>query len=167
MLIIHDTRDNIVPITQWALFKTQRIIDSFIFQHAGSIDYNSFTMGHGQASEGYSNEKITPVYMSYILSRLKTPSESKVIYYSSPEFFTALNEVKLAQTRGQNISWFKNFILDLCTINFTLTDYSPVSNFGTISGELMAGGIISNTWGQPTTIANGCSYLQTHPTVFD
>ena len=167
MLIIHDTWDNMVPIDQWTLLKSQRIFDSFIFQHATGIDHNTFAMGHAQSSEGYTNEKIAPIYMSYILCRLKSAAESKVIYYKSPDFFMALAEVKAAHVRLQNISWFKNFIQDLCTANISLIDYSPVSNFGTISGELMAGGIIVNTWGQPTTIANGCSYLQTHPTIFD
>ena len=167
MLIIHDTWDNLVPIDQWTLFKTQRVFESFIFQHATGINYNTFTMGHAQSGEGYTKEKIAPIYMSYILTRLKAASENKVIYYTSPEFFTALAEVKAAQVRGQNISWFKNFIQDLCTANISLIDYSPVSNFGTISGELMAGGIIVNTWGQPTTIANGCSYLQSNITIFD
>ncbi len=165
-LVIHDTWDTIVPISQWELFKTQRSVDSFIFQHAGAINYNTFTLDHAQASEGYTNTKVAVVYMNYILSRLLDQSQSKVIYYSSPDFFTVLSEIRLAQNRGQSISWFKGFLTDLCTPNITLKDYSTVSNFGDISGELMAGGILVNVFAQPTTIANGCSYLAAHPAIF-
>ena len=167
MLIIHDTWDTIVPISQYDLFSTQRSVDSFIFQHSGAVDYNNFTMGHSQSGEGYTNEKIYPVFMSYLLKRLLSDNDEKIIYYSSPDFFTAVNEVKLAQGRSQNISWFKTFIQDLCTENFLLKDFSTISNMGTLTGKQMAGGLIVNTWGQPTTIDAGCDYLVSHPTLFD
>lgn len=124
-------------------------------------------MGHSQSSEGYTNDKIMPIYSSYLLNRLKTTSEPKIIYYTSPEFVTGISEIKAAHDRGQTISWFKNFIEDLCTPGFSLIDYSPTGNLGTLTGIQMAGGIIANVWGKPTTVDNGCTYLQANPNIFN
>lgn len=167
ILVIHDTWDTIVSINQYNTFSTQRALDSYIFQHATGLNFNTFTMAHAQASEGYTNDKVAPVYMAYLLKRLKPNNEDKIIYYTSPQFLTGVSEIKLAQQRSQSISWFKNFIEDLCTDGFLLKDYSTVNNLGTLTGRQMAGGIIANVWGQPTTIENGCSFLQANPNIFN
>ena len=165
ILVIHDTWDTLVPIEQWQSLKTHRSIDSFIFQHATGINFNTFTIAHGQPSEGYADKSVYPIYMSYILSRLKAPSEPKIIYYFYNDFLIALIKVKEAQDRGQNISWLKNLMTDLCVENTTLKDIS--ATIGPLSGAQLVGGILLNVWNTPTTIDQGCGYLATHPTFFE
>ena len=165
ILVIHDTWDTLVPIEQWQSLKTHRSIDSFIFQHATGINFNTFTIAHGQPSEGYADKSVYPIYMSYILSRLKAPSEPKIIYYFYNDFLIALIKVKEAQDRGQNISWLKNLKTDLCVENTTLKDIS--ATIETLSGAQLVGGILLNVWNTPTTIDQGCGYLATHPTFFE
>jgi hypothetical protein len=167
ILVIHDTWDTIVSIQQYENFRQQRPVDAFIFQHASPIDYNNFSMDHAQSIEGYSNQKTIPVYMSYLLARLKPASEEKIIYYSSQDFLMAMSEVKLAQNRGQSINWIRGLFNDLCNGGFVLKDYSPVGNLGTLSGEQMAGGLIVNVWSQQTTIENGCNFFRSNPQIFD
>lgn len=167
ILVIHDTWDTIVSINQYYEFVTQRAIDAFIFQHASAINYNTFIMDHSQAGEGYTHDKALPVYISYLLNRIKSTDEEKIIYYTSSEFLNGITEIKAAQSRNQSISWFKNFIQDLCSNGIVLKDYSASSNLGTLTGQKLAGGIIVNIWGAPTTIDNGCAYAQANPNIFD
>ncbi len=167
ILVIHDTWDTIVSIDQYRSLAGLRSVDAFIFQHTTAINYNTFSMDHSQSSEGFTTQKVFPVFMSYLLNRIKSPSEEKIIYYSSTDFLTGVSEIKAAQDRGQNISWFKSFIDDLCTGGFQLTDYASVGNLGTLSGAQMAGGLIANVWNKPTSIDNGCAYLQANSNMFD
>lgn len=166
ILVIHDTWDTIVSINQYLTLQALRPVDGFIFQHASNINFNTFTLDHAQSIEGFSHEKIIPVYMAYLLNRLKPANEDKIIFYSSADFLTAVSEVKLAHDRGQNISWFRNFISDLCTSGFYLKDYATSGNLGTLTGVQMAGGIITNIWNRPTSVANGCAYLIANPNMF-
>ncbi len=164
ILVIHDSWDTVVPISQWQYLSSLRKIDSFIFQHASAIDYNTFSTGHSQISEGYTNNAVMPIYMSYILKRLVAPSESKTIYYYYNDFVSALAQVKMAQSRGQNISWMYGLLSDLCTDNMTMKDLG--GSFGQLSGAQFAGGVLTNIWTEPTTIGQACQYLSTHPHIF-
>lgn len=165
VLVIHDTWDTVVPISQWQQFGSIRSLDSFIFQHASEIDHNSFKIDHSQASEGFSNNAALPIYMSYILSRLKPDSQSKNVYYDSSVLLTTLTQVKEAQDRGQNISWLKNFMTDLCTSNLMMKDFTGA--LVTLAGSQFVGGVLLNIWNAPTSIEDGCNYLALNSTMFD
>ena len=165
ILIIHDTWDTIVPIIQWQNYSAIRPVDSFIFQHATGINFNTFSMDHGQASEGFNKNAIVPIFMSYILSRLKAPSETKSIYYYYNDFLIAIIQAKEAKVRGQNINWIKNLMTDLCTNNTNLKDIS--GTMSQLTGAQFVGGVLVNIWNAPTTIDQGCQYLVDHPLYFN
>ncbi len=165
ILVIHDTWDAVVPIAQWQNLSAARPVDSFIFQHASPINFNTFKIDHGQPSEGYSNKAVMPIYMSYILSRLTDPDADKNIYYYYNDFLTTLIQVKEAKDRGQKIGWIKTLMTDLCTPNTIMKDIS--ATFSQISGAQFVGGVLLNVWKAPTTIDGGCDYLLAHPDFFN
>lgn len=125
-LVLHDTWDTLVPVENSKQFVTQSssLSQIFLYQHTTGIDWNLFKMDHWQPNEGMSSESSWPWYHLFIYKRILNEDEPKTLYYEYFKLVGSINEVKQAKDRGQDISWFKNRLLDLCQPNLNMNDYT-------------------------------------------
>ncbi len=124
-LVMHDTWDTLVPVTNSLQFVNKAPLSQlFLYQHSTAIDWNAFKMDHWQLAEGMSGESAWPWYHLFIYKRILNEDQPKTLYYEYLKLAASINEVKQAKDRGQDISWFKIRMLDLCMPNLTMNDYS-------------------------------------------
>ena len=133
-MVMHDTWDTLVPFDNSLQFQNQSssLTQLFLYQHSSGIDWNTFKMDHWQPTEGMSGENAWPWYHLFVYKRILTEDQPKTVYYDYYKLAASINEVKQAKDRGQDISWFKVRLLDLCLPNLTMNDYT--SQIPTVTG---------------------------------
>ncbi len=159
-LLIEDEWDTLIPVEpakQLAEMKTS-LLSQIWFQHATSIDYNSFAIDHHQTGEGMTSNNTYPLYMLYLYDYLIPDTSAPNLYYDYNELTVAFSQFRQAQVRGQDIHWLRNLGLKFCRSGLTMIDLSTAGM--TFSARTYMAGIVTNLWGVTKSETEICDYLQ-------
>jgi len=160
--IIHDTWDTAVPYSRseklYRDFHSLKYSKSLLlYQHDKPIDWNNFKIAHGQNEygEGFNEENFQLFYMPKLYNELLSKDQKTNIYYNYKQTEKLFLEIKAAQNRGQDISWLRDHLLQLCSDQLNLIDYSySVPDW---KGDFLVLQFLKSIWGINLGINGTCS----------
>jgi cephalosporin-C deacetylase-like acetyl esterase len=160
-LLLNDDWDTLIPMAtarQLAQLNPTSIFPIW-FQHATNINYNTFSMDHGQSSEGQNYTNTWPQYHLFMYRYLLNPSDPVTLYYHYTDLTMAYVQFHDAQLRGQDVGWLKSQLLNYCRPNLNMVD---ISGSGiNVTGTYYLASIIQHIWNVTKSENEICSYLET------